>query len=155
MNSFLRLVPEAAGLTIPACDGKATLAQATDVFTNHIDADFAHWRLDVAGQATPETSVAIYELTKDATFGLMFGSISKEIIKLCLTQAQIIAFVKQYHFRLQQDDYAILFLFQVNGEFFVAEVDLKGDGSDVDVYEFKGDLNRRSNLGFRVVVPNW
>lgn len=149
---YLRLLSDRP-LLIPAVDGSAVLADATDVFTGYIDPDFRHYKADEPGPATQATPALVYELVQDATFAQMFGSLSPDVAKLCLTQAQIKAFVKKHHNWLRKDG-ATFFLFQSHSQFFVARVYFYGDGSlRVYAYHFEYDYVWNAESRPRVVAP--
>ncbi|MCK9379129.1 MAG: hypothetical protein M0P97_03210, partial [Candidatus Moranbacteria bacterium] len=118
-NEFLRLIFAGENLTLDECDGSEVLADASDVFAS-IDLDFKNWNADEQGMATGETPIAVHELVKDANFSQIFGSLSPDVSRLCLTQAQIKNFVKKYRDWIRKDGYATLFLFKSNNQFFVA-----------------------------------
>ena len=96
MSFMPNLVSEGVPLTIDVLDGKEILANATEVFLAGIDGDLKNWALDKVDVATKETAVNVYELVSDATFAQMFGSLSNDLDKLCLTQAQIKSFCTKY-----------------------------------------------------------
>lgn len=125
-------------IKIPACS-KDTIARADDVFTGFIDSDFTNWGTDVKSPKTEETELAVLEMDKNGTFEDIFGSISKDTASMCLTQAQIIAFMKEHKDKLRTDGYGTFFLFKVNGVIFVAGVFL-GSGerpyADVDRFSY-------------------
>jgi len=125
-HSILRLLTEEP-LTIGPTDGSEVLADADDVFS-HIDSDFHGWKADEPGKATDATLAKVYELAQDATFAKMFGTLSGDVSQLCLTQAQIKAFVKQHRNWLRTGGYATFFLTESGREFFVAGVRLDVDG---------------------------
>lgn len=142
-----------SNIKIPACS-KDTIARADDVFTSWIDSDFTNWGTDVKSPKTEETELAVFEVDKDRTFKDIFGSISKNTDSMCLTQAQIIAFVKEHKDKLRTEEWATFFLFKVNDEVFVAGVRLDSDERPrAGVYRVSSgyvwDAGRRP----RVVVP--
>ncbi len=128
------------GLIIPVCNGAETLANATDVFQGYIDPNFKNWETNKPSKATGVATVDVYEMTKDATFAGMFGSIGADMDKLCLTQHQIKTFCKKHDEWLSSDGYAIFCLFKVEDQFFVAGVDTYSDGWFVYVYRFEFDF---------------
>ncbi len=156
---FLKLISSEESLVLDESDGIETLAkmleyqsQNKDFFT-FIDSDFKNWGADEKGCATPEVSVAIYVMAKDATFSQMFGSLSPDVLKFCLTQAQIINFVKKYRNWLRTDGYATFFLFESNSHFFVADVRVYSDGElRVRVYRFEDSRVWNAGHRPRVVV---
>ena len=153
ISPILRLISGGEILVIEACDGTEILADASDVFPL-IDSDFRNWGADEPGPATVDTKAAVYEMDKDAAFSQMFGSLSGDVSKLCLTQAQIKGFVKKHRRWLRTDGLATFFLFQSRGHLFVAGVYVLAAGrlkADVLRFEYSrvwGAVNRH-----RVVVP--
>jgi hypothetical protein len=152
-SACLRLLSEGQKVIIPACDGKATLAKAKDVFTGYVDSDFKNWGTDRSGEATPETKVAVYELVRDATFAQFFNSLIG-LNRLALTQHQIKEFVRTHWNWLRTDGYATFFLFRVEQEFFVAVVYFRSDGCLwVFARRFVDDCEWCGGFRHRVVVP--
>ncbi len=154
-NEFVRLISNDEALILGATDGKEVLADAKDVFA-YIDSAFRLWGTDAPGPTTKEMPVQVYELVKDATFAQMFGSISTDPNKLCLTQAQIKDFVKGHRRWLQTDGYATFFLFKSHEHFFVACVYVRvysGGELRVRVLRFERDDVRYAVYRRRVVVP--
>ena len=127
-NIFLCLISGGENLILDPTDGTRTIATAPDVFPGWIDPDFERWGTNHPGQATSETPVAVYEMAKDATFAQMFGSLSGDPRRLCLTQGQIINFCQKHRQWLRTDGYATFFLFEVGGKLFVAYVNFSDGG---------------------------
>lgn len=134
-NNYLRRLT-GEPLIIDAVDGREILADASDVFA-YIDSDFRNWGADESGPATGKTPSIVYEMMKDGAYAELFGSLRRDIRKLCLTQAQIKCFVKKHRSWLRTDGYGTFFLFQSKGEFFVADVRVYPDGLTVRVYRFE------------------
>jgi hypothetical protein len=151
-DAYLKLISSGQALVIDACDGANVLADAKDVFA-HIDPDFKNWKADQRGFASGETFVEVYEMKKDGTFSQMFGSLSPDLQKLCLTQDQIIGFVKKHREWLRTDGYGTFFLFMSNEQYFVAGVLFSGALLSVDVYRFEGSDGWYAGSHHRVVVP--
>lgn len=127
-----------------------TIARADDVFS-YIDSDFENWKLDVKQHKTEETEMAVLEMDKGGTFKDIFG---KPTDDKCLTQAQIIEFVKTHKDKLRTEGYATFFLFKVGNEFFGAVVYLSSDGSlEVLVHRFSDVRVCYAEYRGRVVVP--
>jgi hypothetical protein len=127
-------------IIIPACDGKRTLAQATDVFRGWLDPDFKNWRTDKPGKATPETPTDVYELRRNATFEQMFGSLTDEPRKLVFEQDQIIEFVLTHPNWLHPQGWVTFFLFEVDGNLLVARAYRYSDaGLKARVRHFEDD----------------
>jgi hypothetical protein len=128
-KKFLKLVSGNEMLIIGATDGKEIIVSANDLFTAGIDDCFRAWHADETDMPTEDTAVAVYELIDDGEFSEIFGSLPLDVGKLCLTQSQIIGFVKKYRHWLYCKTF---FLFRSNGNFFVAIVHLRSD-SDICV----------------------
>ena len=151
-NKFLELISVNEQLILDECDGTEILVDASDVFA-YIDPDLRNWNADEKGPATDAAPVRVYEMTKDGTYAQMFGSLSSDARKLCLTQAQIKGFVKKYRNWLRKDGYATFFLFESNGEFFVAHVRVGSGGKlEVRVRRFRGSRVWRAGRRDRVVA---
>lgn len=153
-ETILRLISSGESLILDAVNGTEVLADAADVFTAWIDPDLKKWGADEPCQPTAETSVDLYEMTKDATFSQMFGSLNADVSKLCLTQRQIKNFVKKYRCWLRADGWATFFLFKSYDHFFVAGVRVLSDGwLRVNVYRFGDARVWRAGYRHRLVVP--
>ena len=134
IQKVLHLIPGAKNLIIGPTDGTETIAKSADIFTGYLDSNFQNYGTDVPSKATGDTAVAVHELVKNATFQQMFTG---DLDKLCLTQGQIIQFVKTQRKWLRTDGYATFFLFKVGNEFFVALVSVRSGGQlDAHVYRF-------------------
>ena len=149
----LKLISGGESLVLDAVDGAETLADAKDVFA-YIDPDFKNWSVDERGPATEEAPIAVYEMCRSATFAQMFGELSIDTNKLCLTQHQIKKFVEKFLKWLHKDDYGTFFLFESKGNFFVALVDSNSSGRLlVHVYHFEGSHVWDAENRRRLVVP--
>ncbi|MBU4142712.1 hypothetical protein KJ590_01785 [Patescibacteria group bacterium] len=152
-ETILRLISGGKSLVLDSVDGTETLADAKDMFA-YIDSDFKNYGADEPGQPTAETPVGVHEMIKDAAFSQMFGSLSSDVRKLCLTQHQIKNFVKKHRKWLRTEGYATFFLFESKGQFFVAGVRFHAVGSlHVLVYRFGLAHVWRAEHRHRVVVP--
>lgn len=127
-NPYLHLLSNQP-LVIGPTDGSKIIADAADVFTAGIDVDFRKWGTNKPGIATKETLISVYELAQDSAFAQMFSSLSSDLDKLCLTQAQIIKLVTTHRNQLRTGGYGNFFLFKSNGDLFVASVYVYDDGS--------------------------
>ncbi len=153
MANLLRLISGGEQLMLDACDGKRTIAGATDIFS-YIDPDLKNWGTDVEDEATPATAVAVHEMVKDGNLAEIFTSLSGDVRKLALTQDQILNFVKKHRNWLRQDGWATLFLFRAGGKLFVAYVFVdSGGGLLVYVLRFEFGLVWRAGVRRRLVVP--
>jgi hypothetical protein len=138
-------------MIIESLDGKATITDAKKTFV-YIDSDFKGWGLNKKGEATKETPIQPYELVQDANFAKIFSSFAN-LDEACFTQAQIIRFCEKYPRQLRQEGYANFFLLKMDGEYFVAVVDVRSDGLEADVDRFGVDDVWRAESRPRVFVP--
>lgn len=137
-------------ITIPALKGDLTITEASDVFTGYIDSYFKNWKTDVPSKKTSEAKMSIFDLTENKTFAQIFIDPKK----MCMTQAQIIYFVKNHKDLLRTDGYGTFFLFKVGNKFFVACVCFRDVGQlGVDVYRFSLDVVWDAGYRRRIVVP--
>lgn len=152
-NDFLTLISGKESLILDSVDGKEILAEAKDVF-GYIDSDFQNWGADEKGPATEATPVRVYEMTRNTNFSQMFSSLSSDIRKLCLTQAQIKNFAKKYRNWLRTDGYPTFLLFESRNHFFVACVGVGSGGAlEVVVYRFGDSYVWFAEGRRRLVVP--
>jgi hypothetical protein len=126
-----------SNLLLPSNNGRQNIATAGKVFPVGIDSDFTHWGLNKPSTPTPAARTAVYEMQKSGTFNTLFTSLSSDVKKLCLTQAQIVQFCTSHTEWLRTDGYGTFFLFEENGECFVASVRILGGGLFVDVNRFE------------------
>lgn len=152
-NSILKLISGGETILIDACDGTETLAQAADTFESGIDSDFKNWDANKKGGATAEIAAQVYEMAQNAMFAPMFSSLGSDLDKLCFTQHQIIVFCKKHVNWLRTDGYGTFFLFKVDGQFFVADVNVRVDGLGVLVPRLGHDRVWNAERLRRVVVP--
>ena len=152
--SIVKLISGVETLTLGPTDGKETIANAGDVFTWGIDGDFKNWGCNVKSAPTKEQAVQVHELIKHGTFEKIFGGMSDDLDSLCLTQPQIIQFVKKHKKWLRTDGYGTFFLFKVGDEFFVAGVDPdSGGGPHASVDRLSDDYVWNAAYRHRFVVP--
>lgn len=136
---YVRLISGAETLTLEPTDGTETIAQAADFFTAGIDRDFKNWGCDVPSKPTGKMNVQVYEMITDGTFADVFGGLSDNTDTLCLTQHQIIQFVKKHCKWLRADGYATFIPFKVGNDLFVACVALVSGGRPLArVFRFSG-----------------
>ena len=153
-NSILRLVSGNEPIVICATVGANITASATDVFSWFLYPDFKNCDAQAAGEPTPDTSVEVYERVKDGDFKTIFGSLGRNLDELCLTQEQIIAFVRDHEKWLRTDGYTTFFLLKVGGEFFVARMrHARDSGLKADVVNFPYEDKWCGPDHHRVVVP--
>ncbi len=148
------LYPIVEGLTIAAADGKETTLNAKDVFPGGMYGRPVDWDAAEAGGPTGEIKATVCKMReKDAMFKQMFDSLNTDTKRLCLTPRQIKKFVKEHRQHLCADSFATLFLFEDEGEFFVAFVCVRGGRFRVHVYGFESVYVWRAVHRHRVVVP--
>ncbi|MBA4320422.1 MAG: hypothetical protein C0412_18650 [Flavobacterium sp.] len=152
-NSYLKLISDGKKVILASTDGKETITNAQKIFPSGIDSDFKNWNLDVPSASTEETKIQVFEIIKDGTFKDIFGSFGENLDRLCLSQAQIISFVKDHSKWLRKDGYKTFFLFKMSGEYFVARVDLRFAGLNVYVHRFSYDNVWPAENRPRIVVP--
>lgn len=153
-NAFLRLISGGETLILDERNGSEVIPGSEDMFKAGIDSDFVRWEANQKGRATGKTPVDVHEMKGDGTFAQLFGSLNADVRKLCFTQHQIKNFIRKYRNWLRKDGYATFFLFESNGNFFVARVDVNSDGKlDVNVYRFEHDDVWDAGYHLRIVVP--
>lgn len=138
-------------VTLASTKGSATLAKAKQVFTGWLDSDFKNWGTDVPGEDTDETKVDVHEMTRDGNCKTLFGSLG-DPHKLVLTQGQIEEFCRSHRDSLRQEGYGTFFLFEVNGELFVAFVVVIGGRLRAGVDRFDDDYVWVADRRHRLVV---
>ncbi len=149
---YTRPFPDGHELILPPNYGTQTIAQVIDMFGD-IDSKFENWCFDVPSTTTIETSVTVREMIKDGNFKTIFGELG-DISRLCLTQGQIIDFVRLHKKCLRKGGSGTFFLFRKDDEFFVADMTLRFDGLiDVEVYQFLLDDVWDSRCRLRFVLP--
>ena len=119
MHSHLKPVSSNEKIIIDPTNGEETIATATKLFSGHIDDSFNDPDINIKDYSTTKPQpVNIYEVVKKDTFKQIYGSFGINFDQLCLTQAQIIRFVRQYRNYLRVDGYGTFFLFKANVHFF-------------------------------------
>jgi hypothetical protein len=151
LNENIYLRPLASGLLLPANNGQQHIDTSVKIFPVGIDSDFTRWGLNTPSTPTPAARTAVWEMQKDGTFTTLFSSLSSDVKKLCLTQAQIVHFCTIHKEWLRTDGYATFFLFEEGGKLFVARVWVYGGGLKVDVRRFGYGLVWFARLRRRVV----
>ena len=121
-TSYLKLISDGHVLSLPATNGKRTIAQADDVFTGYIDPDFMNWGLDVKQVPTPTMPVKVFEHVRDGTFVNIFDSVGRSYDSMAHTQNKIVVFCEKYRDWLRTEGYSTFFLFKEDEKFFVADV---------------------------------
>ncbi len=150
---YTRLI-SGSDVILDPTDGKETMAKAGDLFTSYLDSDFENYGTDVPSSPTGKMRFAVHEMIKDGTFAQIFSSMSDDLNSLCLTQPQIIQFVKNHRIWLHTDDPGTFFLFKGGDEFFVAYVRVDDAGGiKAYVHRLSHDRVWGAEHRRRVVVP--
>lgn len=154
-SSILRVVSSGEKLMIEVLDGKASILDAKKVFKSCINGDFKIRirGFNQSGSATAETVVDVSALIKDATFGQIFTSITPDLDKIVMSQAQIIRFCEKYPTCLRQKGYATFFLTKVGDDYFVVSVRVYDDGLEAGVHQLEDDGVWHGEYRHRVVSP--
>lgn len=151
--SILKLISSGEKITIESLDGQEFISGAKDIFKSYIDENFKNWGLNEPSLATTKTSLDVHEMVIDGTYKEIFTSISDDLEKLVMTQAQICLFCKKHLNWLRQDGYATFFLTKKGEEYFVVDVSVVSDGLFVNVDRFGLDYVWSGGCRLRVVVP--
>lgn len=148
---YLKLISDKTEIVIEETDGKETIAKASDLFTSYISSGFE--KFDQTCKHTKETKIQVFEVINNGTFKQIFESLGENLDKLCLTQSQIIKFVRNHKRWLQTEDYGTFFLFKKKGEYFVVRVGLGGNGWRVLFCIFNSDHVWGAGYQYRLVIP--
>jgi hypothetical protein len=151
-KKFLRLISAENNLMIDEVDGKSTIAKEKDVFRLGIDKNFKLWGTNETQDSTKETPVSVYKMHSNATLAQAFGSLSKDLDALCLTQSQIINFFTKYLTWLKLDGSLTFFLFKSKGQYFVAAVRVVYDGPCVGIIRLDEDQIWQSEYLHHIVT---
>lgn len=173
---YTRPVSDGHQLILPANDGTRTIAQASDVFAE-ISSNFKNWNLDLPSRSSQAQSVIVLEMVKDGDYQTIFGELcgihlsygkteiemwlQNKLPHLCLSQEQVIDFVRFHKEWLCADGYGTFFLFRKGDEIplsfkdvFVAFVRVFADGGlKVNVYSFLNGYVWGAKSHLRVVIP--
>ena len=140
-------------LIIDPTDGSQGLADAADLFVS-IDSDFKNYGADELGHPTVEMPVVVREMCDNSTFAQMFGELSYNVGKICLTPHQIKVFVQKHCQWLRTDCYVTLFLYKSHDNFLVACVDVcSSDELSVEVCRVGLSSVLDAECRNRLVVP--
>ncbi len=126
-TEILRLISGGKNLLIESLDGQATIAEANKTFQNLIDDDFEKWGLNKSGPATDEMLVEVYEIIDWGSDEEILTSLTTDLDKIVMSQAQVIRFCEKYPTWLpnNRDDWGYTcFLIKADGECFVLLVDV-------------------------------
>ena len=141
------------GVMIEALDGKTFISQANKIFNCLIDKAFDHYNLNEFSVSTPKTMVDIYEISKGVSHYQMFNSVTKDLNRLVVTQAQIINFCEKHPDWLAQKDRGIYFVIKAHDQFFVVNVRPHSEGLCVDVMSTDDIFNEKIDNCQLIVVP--
>jgi len=123
---LLKLVSDSEKLTIEAVPGTEIIPMAEDLFgigeLDEIKWAFKNYEADDPGTATDKTIVEVYKMQKHLTFTKVFNCLNCEIESLCLTQHQILEFIRKYRCWVNKQGETTLFPFISKGKTFVAVV---------------------------------
>ena len=140
-TTHLKLISGAETLILDPTDGKSTIAKAEDTFSVWIDPAFQVYGCNVKSEPAEEQEVVVHEIIKDGDFRTIFDSLAGNLNSLCLTQHQIIHFVRKYRNWLIQEKSCTFFLFKVYSEFFVVRVDVHFEGGLLaSAYRLSSDI---------------
>lgn len=132
-NSFLERIFARERLTITSTSGNENLVHATDVFGDiELNVGRNNVELDVKCEITEEIEPAVYSLKKNMDLRMVLEAFGKPLEDLCLTQHQIKNFCRDHALRLQDeylDSWHMVSVFINNGKFYVANINLRLDGS--------------------------
>lgn len=161
-SEFLRLVSGSDPLLLESTDRSCVLWDERNLF-NYIDPNFANWGTDEKGPTTGGCPVEGYEIKKEGNFAQLFGSLLSDPRRLCLTQAQILSFLKTRGCLMRSKSFGTFFLFESKGNLFVAGMGVcSGGWYRVRLYRFEDPEVWRLNATYggtrhkerlRVVVP--
>ncbi len=141
---------------IDSCGGtvESGFAHASSVYPGYLSSNVKDWSLETIQKETKRTKLKVFKMTKSADYEDLFLSINQDKKKMCMTQAQIIEFCKKHKDKLRKDGYGTFFLFEEDGKFFVARVDVDSGGLlGLGVDEFTRDGVWSAGGARHLVVP--
>lgn len=160
VHSILHRLYENETVKIAPTTGVETLAEAKNFFTGFLDSSFKNWGTDVPSSPTTEQVVEVHEMVQDGNFKTIFGSTSRPLDTLLLTQGQIKVFCRDHRDKLRTDGYGTFFAFKVGEEIlpdlsniFVANVYVVGRDLDAFVFRFSYEYVWYGDYRHRVVIP--
>jgi len=152
-NEYLKLISGGTEIVVGETDGTDTIAGAGKLFTWSVDPNFVKYGTNVKGRPTKKARVQVFETIKDGTFAQIFGGFGENLDRLCLSQSQIIRFVKDDREWLCRNvRNGTFFLFKVNYELFISAVDLPMGMLGVTAFPQSYNLIWDSWYRYRVVV---
>ena len=138
-----------ADLELAETDGTETIATAKVLFPSCLDSDFASVSNEKINP-TPKKLVCVDEIVHSGCLREIF---SDDLNDLCLTQPQIVQFVRIHRVWLRKDDESTFFLYKSGKEFQVAQVRVRDDGLGIFSRKLSDDHVFLSSELNRVVTP--
>jgi hypothetical protein len=149
-SDVIKCISSGNRLVVPFSAGIQTIAGERILFDGYFDPDFEDWGTNVSSVSTSETDVEVYELAKDATLAQMFSNPKQ----MCLTQSQIIDFVRTHRVWLPSKGGEVFFLFRASGNLLIAGISLRTRGrTSAHLYRFEDNHVWCSKYGRRIVLP--
>jgi hypothetical protein len=115
-------------IIIRATNGDERFTNAERIFTGQLHPDFKKWRCGESLSSARQTRVQIFEMVENGTLNDLYRSPAIELDSLCLTESQIIEFVRSHHMWLRRRGFATFFLFKNGSEFLVARIQYVSHG---------------------------
>lgn len=119
-KNYLKPVYISQKIIIGATDGKETLAEAKDVFSD-IDGSFLGLEINVPGEPTAEVGAQSYIVKKDGKFKDFFKDFEENMDYFCLTQSQIKEFCRKHPDKISNKGLT-LFLSKIKGNYYLVYV---------------------------------
>lgn len=142
---YLRRLFESETIVIDETDGTETF-ESSGLFTGGV---YGLKLPPTLTNPTLKTKVSMWEMILDGTFAKLFGSFGEK--RGCLTESQVVMFVRKNKARLRTDPYGTFF--EIKGGF-VASVRFRGDGRlKVYVDPFSDDDVWDAECQHRLVAP--
>jgi hypothetical protein len=151
--SPIKLVSEGKLLRLSPLSGSMLICHSRHLFS---DIALSFRSYTEQGRVTSVTPIAVYQVTQAGNFRQAFESIERDLLKICLTQHQILNFIKLYRKWLQKQDGSTAFLFSDKASFVVARIEFDDGGL---LKAFTNQLDDAMFLGAarwpRIVVPRF
>jgi hypothetical protein len=145
------VIGQSEGKIIPWLFGRDAIYEEDEVFS-YRDINFAVYDLNRPEKSTPKTVVQIKKISKSATASVIFESLSSNLDTLCLSQAQIIYFCRNYRSKLSLNG-ATIFLIKEYGRYFAVYVRYTSVGLRVFVQHLEDNHIWHGEGGYYVVIP--
>ncbi|MFA5248134.1 MAG: hypothetical protein WC415_02720 [Patescibacteria group bacterium] len=151
-DEILRFISGGESLTIDGSDG--TLVDDGTI-TWYFDEGCKEEGADEPCPSTDEVAVEVHEMVKDATFTKMIGSVLPDLQKVFSSRDQIRIFALNHPKWLRGDGFATFFPYKSKkGNFFVADVNVRGDGLYAFVFRLGLDGVWHGESRHRLVAPS-